>query len=152
MSSHRVHSLDRTVQTTNRWLAALAASIGTEDREFAHRVLKAWLHVVRDSLTVDSAAHLGAQLPDLLRGVFYNGWDPSVVPIRRDRQEFIERFAASGRIAHADVRKLAPLVTGVLCDELSEAAVRHTLGQLPRGVRDLLQPSGGPGPVVAGDA
>jgi uncharacterized protein (DUF2267 family) len=139
MSSARVHSLDRTVQTTNRWLADLAASIGTEDREFAHRVLRTWLHAVRDGLTVDSAAHLAAQLPDLLRGVFYNGWDPSAVPIRRERQEFVEHFAASGHISQADVRKLAPIVTKVLCDEVSETVVQHALGQLPRGVRSLLQ-------------
>ncbi|MBP2708236.1 DUF2267 domain-containing protein [Microbispora sp. RL4-1S] len=141
MASARVHSLDRTVQTTNRWLADLAASIGTEDREFAHRVLRTWLHAVRDGLTVDGAAHLAAQLPDLLRGVFYNGWDPSAVPVRRERQEFIEHFALTGRIAHADVRKLAPVVTKVICDEVSENTVRHALVQLPRSVRELLEPA-----------
>lgn len=141
MSLTRVPSLDHTVQTTNRWLADLANSIGTEDREFAHRVLRTWLHAIRDGLTVDSAAHLAAQLPDLVRGIYYNGWHPSAAPIRRNRQEFIEQFAHSGRIAHADVPKLASIVTAVLCEELSEAAVQHTLSQLPRDVRGLLQPA-----------
>ncbi|WP_431920865.1 DUF2267 domain-containing protein [Nonomuraea jabiensis] len=142
MSHTRVQSIERTVQTTNRWLADLANAIGTEDRDFAQRVLKAWLHAVRDALTVDSGAHFAAQLPDLLRGVYYNGWDPSHVPIRRSREEFIEYFARSGRIALSDVPKLSATVTEFLCRELSERAVMRVFDRLPQDVRALLRPAG----------
>ncbi|MEO3892565.1 DUF2267 domain-containing protein [Nonomuraea sp. B5E05] len=141
MPHTRVQSIDHTVQTTHRWLADLADVIGTEDRDFAQRVLKTWLHTVRDGLTVDSAAHFAAQLPDLLRGVYYNGWDPSSVPIRRSRQEFIEHFARSGRIALNDVPALAHQVTEFLCSEISEPAVMHVLNRLPQDVRALLRPA-----------
>ncbi|MEO3861188.1 DUF2267 domain-containing protein [Acrocarpospora sp. B8E8] len=141
MSPTGVHSLERTIQTTNRWLANLSDAIGTDNREFAYHVLRMWLHSVRDGLTVDTAAHLASQLPDLVRGIYYNGWSPSSVPIRRDRQEFIEHFCRSGRIAHTDVPKLGPIVTAFLCDEMSESPVLHALGQLPQEVRELLQPT-----------
>ncbi|MGW4967570.1 DUF2267 domain-containing protein [Nonomuraea sp. NPDC004186] len=137
-----VQSIEHTVQTTNRWLANLADAIGTADRDFAQRVLKAWLHAVRDGLTVDSAAHLAAQLPDLLRGVYYAGWDPSRVPIRRSREQFIEYFARSARVALRDVPQFAATVTEFLCGELSEASVTHVLDRLPRDVRTVLQPTG----------
>ncbi|MEQ4725912.1 DUF2267 domain-containing protein [Nonomuraea sp. B19D2] len=142
MSHSRVQSIDHTVQTTNRWLADLAEAIGTEDRDFALRVLKAWLHAVRDGLTVDSAAHLAAQLPDLLRGVYYSGWEPSRVPIRRGREEFIEYFARSARVSLRDVSELAPAVTEFLCGELSEPSVTHVLDRLSHDVRTVLQPTG----------
>jgi hypothetical protein len=29
------------------------------------------------------AAHVAAQLPELLRGVFYDGWNPSKVPVKK---------------------------------------------------------------------
>lgn len=141
MSHTRVQSIEHTIQTTNRWLADLAEEIGTEDRDFAQRVLKTWLHAVRDGLTVDSAAHFAAQLPDLLRGVYYNGWSPSHVPIRRSREEFVEHFARSGRIAFSDVPKLASAVTAVLCRELAEQPVMHVLDRLPHDVRALLRPA-----------
>ena len=32
------------------------------------------LHALRDRLTPDSAVHLGAQLPILVRGIYYEGW------------------------------------------------------------------------------
>ncbi|MEW1836962.1 DUF2267 domain-containing protein [Nonomuraea angiospora] len=140
MPHTRVQSIEHTVQTTNRWLADLADAIGTEDRDFAQRVLRAWLHAVRDGLTVDSAAHLAAQLPDLLRGVYYAGWDPSRVPIRRGREQFIEYFARSARVALRDVPQFAATVTEFLCGELSEPPVMHVLDRLPRDVRTVLQP------------
>ncbi|MEU8108366.1 DUF2267 domain-containing protein [Nonomuraea muscovyensis] len=130
------------MQTTSRWLAVLADMIGTENRDFAQRVLRTWLHTVRDGLTVDTTAHFAAQLPDLLRGVYYNGWDPGKVPIRRNRQEFIEHFARSGRIALSDVPQLASTVTRFLCRELSEPSVMHVLDRLPQDVRTLLLPAG----------
>ncbi|MFF4622693.1 DUF2267 domain-containing protein [Nonomuraea jabiensis] len=142
MPHTRVQSIEHTVQTTNRWLADLADAIGTEDRDFALRVLKGWLHAVRDGLTVDSAAHLAAQLPDLLRGVYYSGWEPSRVPIRRGREEFIEYFARSARIGLRDVPELAPAVTEFLCGELSELSVVHVLDRLSHDVRTVLQPAG----------
>ncbi|WP_214102893.1 DUF2267 domain-containing protein [Acrocarpospora catenulata] len=141
MSATGVHSLERTIQTTNRWLADLAESIGTEDREFAYHVLRMWLHAVRDGMTIDNAAHFAAQLPDLLRGVYFNGWNPRAVPIRRNRKEFIDNFAHPGRIARADVIKLAPIVTAVLCDQMSERPIQHALALLPQDVRELLLPA-----------
>jgi len=135
-----VHSIEHTIHTTNRWLNHLSEAIGTSDREFVHGLLRTWLHAVRDALTVQASAHFAAQLPDLIRGIYYNGWNASAVPIRRDRQEFIDHFATSGRIAHPDVPKLAPLVTEFLCRELSEPVVKQALAQLPQDVRALLRP------------
>src|SRR5512139_4189486 len=89
--------------TANHWLDTVARQLGTDNRHYAHRVLRAWLHVVRDRLSVDSAAHLGAQLPEVLRGVFYDGWSPSRVPVRYDRAEFIQRFASAAGISPDDV-------------------------------------------------
>jgi Uncharacterized conserved protein (DUF2267) len=36
--------------------------------------LRSVLHVLRNRLTPEQAVHLGAQLPLLVRGIFYEGW------------------------------------------------------------------------------
>ncbi|MBO0874187.1 MAG: DUF2267 domain-containing protein, partial [Pseudonocardia sp.] len=63
--------------TAEVWVSAVAQQLGTEDRHYACRGLRAWLHTVRDRVTVDGAAHFAAQPPMLLRGLFFDGWTPS---------------------------------------------------------------------------
>ena len=73
MSTTGLEVFDKTVQTTNAWLKEIMEVTGP-DRHRAYRVLAAVLHALRDRLTVDEAAQLGAQLPILIRGsIMTNG-------------------------------------------------------------------------------
>jgi len=81
-TTSRVDVIDRSVEKTHIWLGDLAEELGSEDRQYAYRVLRAFLHALRDHLPVDEAASLAAQLPIFIRGVFYEGWDPSGTPPR----------------------------------------------------------------------
>ena len=129
--------------TADRWLAVVARHLGTEDRHHAYRVLRAWLHVVRDRLTADSAAHLGAQLPELLRGLFYEGWQPSQVPQHYDVDEFTRRVAHEAGIAPADVQDAVTAVTEALAELFSPGQLDHALAALPLRLRDrLTEPDG----------
>src|ERR1051325_2733417 len=53
------------------------------------------LHTLRDRLAVDQVAHLGAELPIVIRGLYYDQWHPAGKP-ERDRRadEFVARVAA----------------------------------------------------------
>jgi hypothetical protein len=94
MATTGLDTFDRSVQKSNEWLKDLMERLGTDDRRYAYRVLRAHFHLLRDRLTVDEAAQLAAQLPHLLRGVFYEGWDPSRTPeTYRHREEFLSRLA-----------------------------------------------------------
>ena len=86
MSFTGVDNLDRSIDKANVWLADIDAGFGTSDRHLAYRILRAWLHNLRDRLTVEVAAHFAAQLPELLRGVFFDGWNPTRVPQKYDRR------------------------------------------------------------------
>src|SRR6266481_7334219 len=90
----RPDAIDTTVQKTYRWLRELAVELGGVGRDDAYDVLRGFLHTLRDRLTIDEAADLAAQLPMLIRGLYYEGWDPSRVPIKMKAVEFLESFAA----------------------------------------------------------
>ena len=73
-TEHEVSAVEHWMHTAHTWINDVAKEFDTDDREFAYRVLRAWLHTLRDRLTVEASAHFAAQLPDLIRGVFYAGW------------------------------------------------------------------------------
>ncbi|WP_069174217.1 DUF2267 domain-containing protein [Streptomyces griseus] len=139
------HPIDfeHAIHTANIWLKGVAEALDTPDRHFAHRVLRTWLHTFRDRLTVDVAAHFAAQLPELLRGVYYDGWDPSVVPVRYDREGYVGRFVQQAKVDAGDVPRIAAAVTVVVRDHVSPGHLEAALEQLPHDIRDLLlQPAG----------
>ncbi len=136
-----VENLDRSIDKANAWLADIDAGFGTGDRHLAYRVLRAWLHCLRDRLSVQVAAHFAAQLPELLRGVFYDGWNPSRVPQRYDRAGYIARFAREARVRDSDVAKAARIVSAVARRHMSAGAVAEAFGLLPASLRELLEPA-----------
>ena len=75
-----------------RWINEVNYRADWDDKKRSYRLLRQVLHVIRDHLSVDEAAQLGAQLPTLIRGIYYEGWNPSKTPvIERDALGFINR-------------------------------------------------------------
>jgi uncharacterized protein (DUF2267 family) len=140
MSRTGIDSLDASIDKTNTWLADVAASFGTQDRRLAYRVTRSWLHTLRDRLPVTVAAHVSAQLPELLRGVFYDGWNPSKVPIKYDRDEYIGRFARDAQIHQTEVPNAGRLVTAAMGLHMSPGVINEALGVLPADIRGLFLP------------
>jgi uncharacterized protein (DUF2267 family) len=136
-----VPGLDHSIDTTNVWLAQLADELGTDDREQAYRVLRGFLHALRDRLTVDEAAELSAQLPIVVRGIFYHGWKPSRTPARyHDRSGFLTAFAADAGIeGESAISFAAEAALRVLRSHVSEGEVRDVLAGLPSDLRNLLE-------------
>lgn len=91
---------DNTVQETNRWLNSVAEELGGVDKHTAYGSLRASLHALRDRIPVKAATEFGAQLPMLLRGFYYEGFNPEKTPrTLRSEDEFLaaveEVFAQS---------------------------------------------------------
>jgi uncharacterized protein (DUF2267 family) len=91
---------------------------------------------------VEVAAHFAAQLPELLRGVCYDGWNPSRVPMKDGRGEYVTRFAREARVRDSDITKAAAVVTAVSRQHVSARASDEASGRLPADLRQLLAPAG----------
>jgi uncharacterized protein (DUF2267 family) len=92
MSSTGLAIFDTTVEKTNVWLGELQATNGWKDRQQAYTALRAVLHALRDRLPPEEVAELAAQLPMLIRGFFYEGWQPAHKPEKyRHKGEFMSR-------------------------------------------------------------
>ncbi|MFJ3822514.1 DUF2267 domain-containing protein [Streptomyces nodosus] len=137
MSTHPP-DFDRVIQTTNIWLKSVCEALKIDDRHLAHRVLRTWLHTFRDRLTIEVAAHFAAQLPELMRGAYYDGWNPSAVPIKYDREGYVSRFAHEARVPAEDVPRITAAVTAAVHQHVSPGTLESALEQLPHDIRDLL--------------
>lgn len=91
--------VDKTVQETYEWIRDVLHETGWEDRHYALQALRGVLHAVRDEITADQSGHLVAQMPILVRGLYFEGWDPSRAP-------------ADDRTADAFVDRIRPHFTG----------------------------------------
>lgn len=140
MTTTRVDIIDRSVEKAHVWINDLAEELGTEDQHEAYRVLRAFLQTLRDHLPVDSAAHLSAQLPLLIRGVFFEGWDPSRTPERaRDVASFLSRIASEARLAgETEASFAATAAARVLNRHVSTGEGENLLKVLPQHLRELL--------------
>jgi uncharacterized protein (DUF2267 family) len=140
MSVHSVDSIDRSVHKTNEWLSDLAAEFGIEDRERAWRILRAYLQTLRDQVTIDEAAQLAAQLPLVLRGAFYEGFDPGHQPAPHDRDQFLAALAERAGLSDTgEAARAAEAATTVLRRHVTEGEVDDVLAQLPTELREVLQ-------------
>jgi uncharacterized protein (DUF2267 family) len=137
MPSTGVSHLDYSIDKANVWLGEIAKEFGTDDRRLAYRVLRAWLHALRDRLPSTVAAHFAAQMPELLRGVFYEGWNPSRVPIKYDQEEYVRRFARDANVHDSEVSQASSLVARVARRHMTEGVLEEVLHALPADMRQI---------------
>jgi uncharacterized protein (DUF2267 family) len=133
--------IDRSVEKAHIWLNEIAAELGSEDRQYAYRALRAVLHTLRDRLTVDVAAKLAAQLPTLIRGIYYEDWDPSRTPLAiHDVGAFLDHVAREGRMAgETDASLAVTAVARVLRAHVSPGEIDDVLAVLPDKLRPLIE-------------
>lgn len=135
MSASGLDVFDKTLQTTNIWLNEIQADLGP-DRQVAWKVLSVVLHKVRDRLPVPLAVHLGAELPLLVRGVYYDQFQPSKQPSNWNRDEFVaevQRGLSDIRPVNAEQAVLA--VFGVLSRRLTRGQIDKVRDALPENLR-----------------
>jgi uncharacterized protein (DUF2267 family) len=138
MSQTAIAAFDSTLQTTHVWLHEIMEEMGWIDRHRAYHALRAVLHALRDRLTVEGAAALAAQLPLLVRGIYYEGWHPAGKPTReRKKEQFLAHVAQAFRDDPVDPEKVTRAVFGVLSRHISSGEKVHVEGLLPVEIRSL---------------
>lgn len=90
MTATQVRNLDDSIHRTNEWLRDLQEKLGAENRGAAYIALRGVLKALRDRLPTDESAHLGAQLPIVIRGVYYDQYRPAEQPnVVREPEVFL---------------------------------------------------------------
>jgi uncharacterized protein (DUF2267 family) len=96
--------IDQALDEAQRWVAETAEHLGAYPGERAPEALRAVLLSLRDSLPFEQAVKLANHLPALIRGAYYEGWNPAPDP----HAGVLVRIAE--RLADVDARSAADAV------------------------------------------
>lgn len=142
MPTSGLKAFDTTIEKTNIWLKGIMREMGTDDRHRAYLALSAVLHALRDRLPADEVIQLGAQLPMLIRGLYYEGWDPGCQPVKHDVNSFLQfirdRFRAEPDV---DADCVARAVFKVISQRVAEGEINDIKNLLPKYLRQLWEPN-----------
>lgn len=138
----RLHIFDSHLEVANRWMKELIENLdlGPGDDARALHALRAGLHAIRDRLPNNEVVDLGAQLPVLIRGLYYEGW----TPLHRDTKPLRNRASMIARVEKelGSDKRLDPVdvlraVIHLLVEHVSDGEIRHIVATLPRSIAAL---------------
>ena len=137
----KLEILGRSAQTTHIWVKEACEELKLKDERRAFLALRTVLHALRDRLTIEEAVQLGAQLPTLIRGSYYDGWKPRKKPVRDStRYGFLGQIQAAFARTHdpqVDSIHVARAIFRLLNRKVSEGEMNDVRCTLPAAVRDL---------------
>ncbi|MGV6874179.1 DUF2267 domain-containing protein [Pseudochelatococcus sp. B33] len=141
MSATGLDVFDKTIQTTNIWLNEIMEEMGP-DRHVAWHMLGAVLRAVRDRLPPDLAAHLGAQLPLIVRGTYYDQYKPAATPDRsRSLDACLEKIADELKFTRpVNTRDALRVVCSVVARHVDEGVITKVRDSLPEDIRRVVGP------------
>ncbi len=138
MSHTGLSEFDSSIQKTNVWLKELMELMRWEDRHRAYFALRTVLHALRDHLPVEAAVALGAQLPMLVRGFYYEGWRPAGKPVKeRKREAFLQHVTESFGDPCLDSEEVVRAVMRLMNGRLSDGQIEGVKQCLPAELRAL---------------
>lgn len=133
-------SFATTVQESSLWLQSIADKVAAHgDKELAWAVLGATLHALRDRLQPGAAIHLGAQLPMLIRGLYYDRWRITPEPPKeRHREQFFDRVCKELPAGwQLDGEASVRAVFGVMHEKMDPGEITKVIRQMPKELREL---------------
>ena len=143
MAATGLDVFDRTLQKTNLILGEIEKEFGWEERRHqSYAAFRTVLHALRDRLTVQESADFAAQLPLLVKGVFYEGWNPSKVPIKMKNDQFYDRVQSEWQWSvDGNIRDVVQAVLRALCKNVSDGEMDDIAQILPKHLETLLHES-----------
>ena len=133
--------INHAVQKTQEWLKELHANTDLSGEAAALSVLKAVLHHLRDRLTAEEAVDLAAQLPLIVRGIYYEGWRPRHVPQTwRTKEQFLDDLGAAVLPHTFPVERAVRDVFALLAHHCDPGEIADVIDQMPAELKDLWPP------------
>jgi uncharacterized protein (DUF2267 family) len=132
-------ALESTLQKTLHWLQAVRREARLEDEKQAYVVLRAVLHTLRDRLPMMEALQLGAQMPMLIRGMYFEGWRPELSGFPHfSSDRFLRKVEDQIHIRiEFDTLEVTQAVFRVMAEMISLGEIQEVIHCLPTRLKEL---------------
>lgn len=139
MVQSKITAFESTCHKTNLWIQEVKREACWDDTQRAYHALVAVLHAIRDQLEVAEVADFSAQLPMLLRGAYYEGWQPARKTEKvRTEEGFLEIiYRAFPNDLEIDAEHVFLSVLNVITRHVSAGEMSDIKSTLPAKVREL---------------
>jgi uncharacterized protein (DUF2267 family) len=132
--------LETTIATSRIWLHQMMERLDLppDGAGRALHALRAGLHAIRDRLPPSEVVHLGAQLPVLVRGIYYDGWrlaqDATRMKSRADVLDHVRHELGPDPLAATDV---LVAVIALVREHVSPGEIDNVIATLPKALAAL---------------
>ncbi|MEU4640965.1 DUF2267 domain-containing protein [Micromonospora sp. NPDC049460] len=91
MAEQLQSAIESSMQKTNEMLRDIEQAYGwpKEQRNQSYCAMRTVLHLLRDRMPVQESVEFAAQLPVVVRGIYFDGWKPMDVPVKLNRDDFL---------------------------------------------------------------
>jgi len=138
MAGTSTANFTQAAEKAQQWVNELAEDLKWNERR-AYRLLQCVLHALRDWLSPEEMTDLSAQLPVLIRGIYFEGWKPLETPAwERKKESFIDRVqdAFSDDLLNDPDRAVAA-VFRLLDRHVSHGEIVQVRNSMKKTLRDL---------------
>ena len=136
-----ISSLDKSVQKSVKWIVEIQDELGWEDREDVYIATKAVLQTVRDRLPFKEAVQFSAQLPMLMKGMFFEGYSPSKEPLDINQpDEFYQKVQERSINKPINAEQATKNVLAVIQRKISKGEIEDIVSNFPKTLRSIWIP------------
>ncbi len=108
-------------------------------RNQSYAALRTVLHLLRDRLTVQECAEFSAQLPVLVRGIYFDGWRPEDVPVKLNRDDFLYEVRQGFPYdVEGGPERVARVVLDALRRHVTQGEWQDVKAGMPRDLQQLI--------------
>lgn len=131
-------NLEKYMINTRQWIDEISVFLKAEKRkDLAWNTLRAILHAIRDRLTYEEVFHLSAQLPILIRGLYFEGYQFSGKPEKFHVDELEKRIEQVLGATNISAEQAFKAVLRVLYHHVSEGQLEDMYKAMPKDIRRL---------------
>jgi uncharacterized protein (DUF2267 family) len=137
MSNVGVTSLDNSVDLTNVWFRDILSQLKWQSKESAYQALRGTLHAIRDRLPAEEAVELAAQLPLIIKGMYFDGWTLRDKPEKFKKEEFARRVHAQFQYdPNVNPAEVIRAVLRVMYKHMGEGELRDVRSNMPKEIQE----------------